>query len=94
MYDKWLPGFRIYLHFWHAHILFVIDVHVSSIHADTIVQPSQLGHRFVLVFGLGLSEHILKESRNPGVEVLVFSLVVGIREISTGCGPTVGPGGR
>ena len=94
MYDKWLPGFRIYLYFWHAHILFVIDVHVSSIHADTIVQPSQLGHRFVLVFGLGLSERILKESSSPGVEVLVFPLVVGIREICTGSSPAVEPGRR
>ena len=73
--------------------LFVIDVH-GSIHGGTIVQPSQLGHRFVLVFGFGLSERILKESRSPGVEVLVFSLIVGIREICTGSSPAVEPGRR
>lgn len=46
------------------------------------------------MFGLDLSERILEETSSPGVEIPVFSLVVGIREISTGCGPTVGPGGR
>ena len=50
--------------------------------------------RFVLISALCSSECILEEGRSPGVEVLVFSLILRIREISTSSSPAVEPGGK
>ena len=46
------------------------------------------------VFTLRLCERVLEECGSPGVDVLVLSLVVWIREISTSSSPTVEPDRR
>ena len=56
---------------------FSLKVYVVEIHEGSYCTTFSIS-RFVLAFELRLSECILEESSSPGVEVLVFSLVVGI----------------
>jgi hypothetical protein len=77
-----------------ADFLFSLNVYVVGIREGYYCTIFSTGHSFVLVLGLRLGECILEESSSPGVKVLVFPLVVGIREISTSSSPAVEPGGR
>lgn len=95
---RWNPkNLRISKHETLTHIavfLFALDVCVVGIREGYYCSIFSTGHSFVLVLGLRLGECILEESSSPGVNVLVFSLVVGIREISTGSSPAVEPDGK
>jgi len=73
---------------------FSLKSYVVEIHGEHYDSTFSTRHRFVLTFVLRSSERVLKESSSPGVEVLVFSLVFGIREISTGSSPAVEPDER
>jgi len=73
-----------------AVFLFSLKVYVMGIHGGYYCTMFSTGHRFLFVFGPCLSERILEESNSPGVNVLVFSLGIRIREVSTGGSPAVG----
>ena len=73
---------------------FPLKAYTVDFHGGHYCTTFAVRHRFVQVLVLRSSECILEESGSPGVDILVFSFVLGIREIPTSSSPAVVPGRR
>ena len=73
---------------------FLLEAYTVDFQGGQYCTTFPVRHRFFLVLVLRSSECILEESGSPGIHILVFSLVLGIGEISTSGSPTVVPGER